>query len=75
MVKIFSKKEIKFKKIWKLRVVGLWNMKWILIKYYGNISEFYKLDNEICSIVGKINSLCEIDVVWKLFLNVLFVDR
>lgn len=74
-VQILRKKKTKSKESWKSRVVGLWNTKQISIKHYGNASEFYKLDNEICSIVGRINSPCEVDVVWKSFLNVSSVDR
>ena len=76
-VKILRKKKTKSKERWKPRAVGLWNTKRISIKHYGNASEFYKLDNEICSIVGKINSPCEVDVVWKSFLNqnVSSIDR
>lgn len=73
-VKILSKKETKSKKTWKPRAVGLWNTRRISIKHYGNASEFYKLDNEICSVIGKINSPCEVDVAWKSFLNVSSVD-
>ena len=74
-VKILRKKKTISRKRWEPRAVGLWNTKRILIKHYGNASEFYKLDNEICSIIGKINSPCEVDVVWKSFLNVSSVDR
>ena len=74
-VKILRKKVTKAKAKWKPRAVGLWNRKRITVKHYGNASEFYKLDNEICSIAGKINSPCEIDVVWKSFLNVSSIDR
>ena len=74
-VKILRKKKTISRKTWKSRAVGLWNTKRISIKHYGNSSEFYKLDNEICSIIGKINSPCEVDVVWKSFLNVSSVDR
>ena len=74
-VQILRKKRTSSKGKWKPRAVGLWNTKRISIKHYGNASEFYKLDNEICSIVGRINSPCEVDVAWKSFLNVSSVDR
>lgn len=74
-VKLLRKKKTTSNGKWKPRAVGLWNTKRISIKHYGNASEFYKLDNEICSIVGKINSPCEVDVVWKSFLNATSIDR
>jgi len=74
-VQILRKKKTKSKEKWKSRAIGLWNTKQISIKHYGNASEFYKLDNEICSIVGRINNPCEVEVAWKSFLNVSSVER
>ena len=61
---------------WKPRAQGLWNKEQISIKHFGNASEFYELDNELCSLVGKINAPCNVqEVVWKSFLNPSSIER
>ena len=63
-------------KDWKPRAQGLWNKERICIKHVGNASEFYKLDNELCSLIGKINAPCEVqDIAWKSFLNSSSIER
>ena len=74
-VKLRRKKKIASGENWKPRALGLWNQQQISIKHFGNSSEFYKLDNEMCSIVGKINAPCDVDVVWKSFLSTSSVER
>lgn len=75
-VKIRRKKKTTYGENWKPRAIGLWNRQQISIKHFGNSSEFYKLDNEMCSIVGKINAPCNVvDVAWKSFLNPSSVER
>lgn len=74
-VKLRRKKKTTSGEKWNPRAIGLWNRQQISIKHFGNFSEFYKLDNELCSIVGKINVPCNVDVVWKSFLNPSSVER
>ena len=53
-----------------------WNGKRISIKYFRNASEFLRLDNELCSSIGKINTACEVhNVVWSSFLRPLSIER
>lgn len=75
IVWLCCKKRVLLGDKWKLKVFGILNKDRILIKYLGNISEFYKFDNELCSMVGMVNVLCENDVVWKLFFNFLLIER
>ena len=74
-VKLRRKKRTTSEDNWKPRAVGVWNEERISIKHLGNVSEFYKLDIEMCSVVGKINAPCAQDVVWKSFLNPSSVER
>jgi len=69
-VKLRRKKGATFGEKWKPRAQGVWNKEKISIKHFGNASEFYKLENELCSLIGKINVPCEVqEVVWTSFLN------
>lgn len=74
-VRLRRKKRTTSEDKWKPKALGLWNKDRISIKHLGNVSEFYKLDNEICSVVGKINTPCENGVVWKSFLNPSSIER
>lgn len=74
-VKLRRKRKAKSGQKWKPRAIGMWKEQRISIKHFGNSSEFYKLDNEMCSIVGKINAPCDVNVAWKSFLNTSSVDR
>ncbi|XP_074622656.1 divergent protein kinase domain 2A-like [Acropora palmata] len=70
-VKLYNKEEK-----WTPRSQGeSWNGKPISIKYFRNASEFLRLDNELCSRIGKINTACEVhDVVWSSFLRPLPIE-
>ena len=75
-VKLRRKKESFTADRWRPRAHGLWNMERISIKHFGTSSEFYKLDNELCSLIGKINTPCKVqEVAWNSFLNPLSVER
>ena len=75
-VKLRRKKKSITANKWRPRAHGLWNMERIYIKHFGNSSEFYKLDNELCSLIGKINAPCEVQkVAWNSFLNPFSIER
>ena len=75
-VKVRSKKEGIFEGKWKPRAHGLWKKERISIKHFGNSSEFYKLDNELCSLIGRINAPCKVqEIVWSTFLNPSNIER
>lgn len=75
-VKVRRKKEGIFEGKWKPRAHGLWNKERISIKHFGNLSEFYKLDNELCSLIGRINAPCKVqEIVWSTFLNPSDIER
>lgn len=65
------------KEKWTPRSQGsTWNGKKISIKHFRNATEFYRLDNELCSHIGKINTPCDVQVVvWKSFLHLLSLER
>lgn len=74
-VKLRRKKDSFTANKWRPRAHGLWNMERISVKHFGTSSEFYKLDNELCSLIGKINTPCKVqEVAWNSFLNPLSVE-
>ena len=75
-VKLGHKKVTATSEDWKPRAHSLWNDERISIKHFGNASEFYKIDNELCSLIGKINSPCRVrEAAWNSFLNPSSVER
>ena len=74
-VRLRRKKRASLGDKWKPKALGILNKDRISIKHLGNISEFHKLDNELCSMVGTVNAPCENDVVRKPFLNLSSIER
>lgn len=73
-VRLRRKKRASLGDKWKPKALGILNKDRISIKHLGNISEFHKLDNELCSMVGTVNAPCENDVVRKPFLNLSSIE-
>lgn len=74
-VRLRRKKRASLENKWKPKALGLLNKDRISIKHFGNISEFHKLDNELCSLVGTINAPCGNKVIWKSFVNPSSIER